>query len=59
MPKTNCSIGKNYTQMMNYEDSRANIACPPTQVNQWVEQQLAAIKAEANQTDNLQEKAGN
>ena len=39
---------------MNFEEpQQKHIACPPTKVNEWVEQQLAAIKAEAllNNTD--------
>lgn len=37
--------------MMNFEESeQGHAACPPTKVNEWVEQQLAAIKAEADQS---------
>lgn len=37
---------------MNFEKShQVHAACPPTRVNEWVEQQLAAIKAEAVQRD--------
>ena len=33
---------------MDFEESQqGHIACPPTKVNEWVEQQLAAIKAES------------
>ena len=37
---------------MKYEESnRVHVACPPTKVNEWVDQQLAAIKAEAEQSN--------
>lgn len=40
----------NKKAVMNLEESeQMPIACPPTKVNQWVEQQLAAIRAEAEQ----------
>ena len=39
-------------QIMNFEEShQGNVACPPAKVNEWVEQQLAAIKAETIQPD--------
>lgn len=40
---------------MNYEETYANVACPPNNVNEWVEQQMAAIKAEGNQTNTVTE----
>lgn len=46
--------------MINFEHPQQEQAsCPPTKVNEWVEQQLAAIKAEAvrleNSSDNLED----
>lgn len=41
---------------MNFEESQqGHMACPPAKVNEWVEQQLAAIKAEAGQSENNSE----
>jgi hypothetical protein len=39
--------------MMNFEGTNQEYtACPPTNVNEWVEQQLAAIRAEAESQNN-------
>ena len=42
--------------MMNFEETNPEYtACPPTKVNEWVEQQLAAIRADAESQGNKTE----
>ena len=47
-----CFVFQQMIHIMNFEESQqGHMACPPTKVNEWVEQQLAAIKAEASRPD--------